>query len=81
MAIIRLQSDIERQKRLYYEFDSSDKPLGEGGMGKVYKGRCVDERTVQSPNQKIPDRKTKCVIKTHINIKQNVIFGAKLKPV
>ena len=36
MAIIRLQSDIERQKRLYYEFDSSDKPLGEGGMGKVY---------------------------------------------
>lgn len=36
---------------------------------------------VQSPNQKIPDRKTKCVIKTHINIKQNVIFGAKLKPV
>ena len=39
------------------------------------------ERIVQSPNQKIPDRKTKCVIKTHINIKQNVIFGAKLKPV
>ena len=36
---------------------------------------------VQSPNQKIPDRKTKCVIKTHINIKQNVIFCAKLKPV
>lgn len=36
---------------------------------------------IQSPNQKIPDRKTKCVIKTHINIKQNVIFGAKLKPV
>ena len=30
---------------------------------------------VQSPNQKIPDRKT------NINIKQNVIFGAKLKPV
>lgn len=39
------------------------------------------DNTVQSPNQKIPDRKTKCVIKTHINIKQNVIFGAKLKPV
>lgn len=38
-------------------------------------------KSVQSPNQKIPDRKTKCVIKTHINIKQNVIFGAKLKPV
>ena len=39
------------------------------------------EDTLQSPNQKIPDRKTKCVIKTHINIKQNVIFGANLKPV
>lgn len=38
-------------------------------------------RLLQSPNQKIPDRKTKCVIKTHINIKQNVIFCAKLKPV
>ena len=36
---------------------------------------------VQSPNQKIPDRKTKCVIETHLNIKQNVIFGANLKPV
>lgn len=38
-------------------------------------------RRVQSPNQKIPDRKTKCVIETHLNIKQNVIFGANLKPV
>lgn len=36
---------------------------------------------LQSPNQKIPDRKTKCVIETHLNIKQNVIFGANLKPV
>ena len=41
----------------------------------------LEDEYVQSPNQKIPDRKTKCVIKTHINIKQNVIFGAKLKPV
>lgn len=38
-------------------------------------------QTVQSPNQKIPDRKTKCVIETHLNIKQNVIFDANLKPV
>lgn len=36
---------------------------------------------LQSPNQKIPDRKTKCVIETHLNIKQNVIFDANLKPV
>ena len=41
----------------------------------------ISPKHLQSPNQKIPDRKTKCVIKTHINIKQNVIFGAKLKPV
>lgn len=41
----------------------------------------IQRHILQSPNQKIPDRKTKCVIKTHINIKQNVIFGAKLKPV
>lgn len=47
----------------------------------VYELNYSSEDKVQSPNQKIPDRKTKCVIKTHINIKQNVIFGAKLKPV
>ena len=50
-----------------------------------YKGKELEEMDldtiIQSPNQKIPDRKTKCVIKTHINIKQNVIFSAKLKPV
>lgn len=40
-----------------------------------------DGIVLQSPNQKIPDRKTKCVIETHLNIKQNVIFGANLKPV
>lgn len=45
MATIRLQGEIERQKHIYYEFNANDKPLGEGGMGKVYKGCCVDERT------------------------------------
>lgn len=49
-------------------------------VNNVSKKRLLNN-VVQSPNQKIPDRKTKCVIKTHINIKQNVIFGAKLKPV
>ena len=48
--------------------------------GMLSMNSCNDDE-LQSPNQKIPDRKTKCVIKTHINIKQNVIFGAKLKPV
>lgn len=50
-------------------------------MGAHYKQDIYNVLQLQSPNQKIPDRKTKCVIKTHINIKQNVIFGAKLKPV
>lgn len=50
-------------------------------MKKIYLLYIVLISLVQSPNQKIPDRKTKCVIKTHINIKQNVIFSAKLKPV
>ena len=49
--------------------------------GKKYQVALCGKPRLQSPNQKIPDRKTKCVIKTHINIKQNVIFGAKLKPV
>ena len=53
---------------------------GEVRSDNAYKGG-GGVNDVQSPNQKIPDRKTKCVIKTHINIKQNVIFGAKLKPV
>lgn len=47
----------------------------------TYELNTLNSDIIQSPNQKIPDRKTKCVIKTHINIKQNVIFGAKLKPV
>ncbi len=44
MAVIRLQGKEEIRKRIYYEFESTDTPLGVGGMGKVYKGRCVDER-------------------------------------
>lgn len=51
---------------------------GTGSFGNAVLNRFLK---IQSPNQKIPDRKTKCVIKTHINIKQNVIFSAKLKPV
>lgn len=42
MSIVRLQSDTERKQGLFYEYDSSDTPLGEGGMGVVYKGYCCD---------------------------------------
>lgn len=40
MAIIRLQNESE--KNVYYQYDSSDKPLGEGGMGRVFKGKQVE---------------------------------------
>ncbi len=38
MATVRLQGDQERRLGIYYEYDPTDTPLGEGGMGKVYKG-------------------------------------------
>lgn len=44
MAIIKLQSEAEKRRGICYQFDSADLPIGEGGMGKVYKGICVDER-------------------------------------
>lgn len=45
MSLYKIQGKAEKSKFIYYEFDSEDKPIGEGGMGKVYKGRCVDETT------------------------------------
>jgi serine/threonine-protein kinase len=45
MSVYKIQGKAEKAKGIYYEFDSADKPLGEGGMGKVYKGRCVNEKT------------------------------------
>lgn len=45
MAIYKIQGKEEEQKGIYYEFDSSEEPLGVGGMGKVYKGLCVNEAT------------------------------------
>lgn len=45
MAIIRLQGEAEKRRGIYYQLDSSDEPIGVGGMGQVFKGICVDERT------------------------------------
>ena len=42
MALYRLQGKAEKRSGIYYEFDPSEEPLGEGGIGKVYKGRCVN---------------------------------------
>lgn len=48
MAIIRLQGEKERSEGIYYEFDDSTKALGEGGMGKVFRGRRINVRTQET---------------------------------
>ena len=45
MAAIKLQGEAEKQKGVYFQLDSNDKPIGVGGMGQVFKGICVNERT------------------------------------
>lgn len=45
MAIIRLQGAREKASGIYYEVDTSQPPIGEGGMGKVYRGKSVDTKT------------------------------------
>ena len=45
MAIIKLQGEKEKLQGIYYEFDANSKPLGEGGMGKVFRGRRVNMQT------------------------------------
>ncbi len=50
MSIIRLQGEKEKKEGVYYEVDTESRPIGEGGMGKVYAGTSVNTRT----NQKRP---------------------------
>lgn len=45
MKIIKLQGQYEKQKGIYYEYDAHSTPLGEGGMGIVFYGHCVEEKT------------------------------------
>lgn len=40
-----LQGEVERQHHIYYEFERGKEPIGAGGMGTVYRGRMVDEKT------------------------------------
>ena len=42
MAIIKLTDKTEQGSNIIYEFDPTTKPLGEGGMGKVYRGTRID---------------------------------------
>ncbi|WP_407402790.1 hypothetical protein [Sodaliphilus sp.] len=48
MAIIRLQGEQEKQHGIYFEFDTKSTPLGEGDMGKVYRGRRVNIHTSET---------------------------------
>ncbi len=45
MYVIKLQGDVEKRAGIYYEYDADSTPLGEGGMGRVFKGYKVVERT------------------------------------
>ena len=45
MSIVRLQGEDEKQKHIYFEVDASKPAIGEGGMGKVMRGVCVDTDT------------------------------------
>lgn len=47
MNIVRIQGEAEKRNGIYYELDTDGPFLGEGGMGRVYKGFCVDMRTGQ----------------------------------
>ena len=40
-----LQGDDEKRDGIYYEYDPFSKPIGEGGMGVVYKGFRVNTST------------------------------------
>lgn len=44
MAIIHLQTELEKRKGIFYQFDTDMPPIGEGGMGKVCEGLCVNEQ-------------------------------------
>lgn len=45
MVKIRLQGEEEKKNNIYFEVDTTTPPIGEGGMGKVMKGVCVDIAT------------------------------------
>ena len=48
MSYVKIQGKEERQRGIYYQVNSDDQPIGTGGMGRVFKGVCVDERTGSS---------------------------------
>jgi serine/threonine-protein kinase len=47
MSTIKLQGQLEKRKGIYYEVDPTEPPIGIGGMGRVYKGICVNEHSLE----------------------------------
>ena len=45
MAFIRIQGEEEKKMGVYYQVDDSSEPIGVGGMGQVFEGIRVEERT------------------------------------
>lgn len=44
MRVKIIQDDKSRRQKVHYEFDLDSTPIGEGGMGVVYRGKKIDER-------------------------------------
>lgn len=42
MSVIKLQGEKEKAKGIYYEVDPTNCLIGVGGMGRVYKGTCIN---------------------------------------
>ena len=49
--IVKIQGVSELQNQIYYDYDTDSIPLGQGGMGIVYPGRCFKQ---DNPNEYIP---------------------------
>ena len=49
--LVRIQGVSELQNQIYYDYDTESVPLGQGGMGIVYPGRCF---RVDNPDEYIP---------------------------
>ena len=69
MALVKLQGPEEQLNGVFYEYDNESTPLGEGAMGRVFKG----VRVVESTKEKIPVA-IKCIFP---NIPEHVIERAR----
>lgn len=69
MALVKLQGPDEQLNGVFYEYDNESTPLGEGAMGRVFKGA----RVVEATKERIPVA-IKCIFP---NIPEHVIERAR----